>query len=119
MTDTYITVPGEKGSVHISEDVIASIVGSAITEVEGVANLTNPTGPDFGERFGRKSAIRGVSVDFSDGSVRIDAAIFAKYGESIAAIGERAQQAAAAAVESMTGLPSVVNILVAGVAFDK
>ena len=49
----------------------------------------------------------------------MDAAIFARYGESIAAIGERAQKAAVGAVESMTGLKCAVNLHIAGVSFDK
>lgn len=119
MPETYITVPGEQGSVHISEDVIATIVGSAISEVDGVAGLTNAAGPDFGERLGFKNAARGVNVGVDGGTVRVDAAIYAKYGQPIAAIGEKAQKAAAAAVESMTGLKSIVDIHVAGVTFDK
>ena len=119
MPENYVTVPGEQGSVHISQDVIASIVGTAITETEGVAGLTNAAGPGFGEKLGIKSVSRGIGVGFADGTVRISAAIDARYGESIAAIGAKAQTAAAAAVESMTGLPSVVDIHVAGVTFDK
>lgn len=121
MPENYVTVSAEKGSVYISEEVIAEIVGTAISETEGVAGLTNAAGADFnlGERLGFKSTTRGVSVGFDEGIVRVGAAIYARYGDSIAAIGERAQQAAAATVESMTGLKSEVDIHVAGVVFDK
>ena len=124
MPENYITVPGEKGSVHISEEVIAEIAAAAIRETEGVAGLTNAAVPDFcnsgaGERRGGKSSPRGVGVGFDEGRLRICAAIYARYGDSIAAIGERAQEAAAATVESMTGLKSEVAIHVAGVVFDK
>ena len=119
MPENYITVPGEKGSIYISEDVIAVIVGTAITEVEGVAGLTNADGPGFSERLGFKSMSRGVSVYLEDGKVRVDAAIYARYGASITSIGEEVQKAAATAVESMTGLESVVNIHIVGVSFDK
>ena len=128
MPENYITVSGEKGSVHISEDDIAEIVGAAISETEGVAGLTNAPCPDFynssggsgaGERRSSKSAVRGVVIGCDEGLVRVGAAIYAKYGDSIAAIGERAQKAAAATVESMTGLKSEVAIHVAGVVFDR
>ena len=119
MPENYITVSGEKGSVYISEDVIAEIAGAAISETEGVAGLTNAAGPDFSGRLGFKSATRGVSVGYDEGLVRVGAAIYARYGDSIAAIGERAQEAVAATVESMTGLKSEVAIHVAGVVFDK
>ena len=124
MPENYITVPGEKGSVYISEDVIAEIAGAAISETEGVVSLANAACPDFNsssnsERRGAKPAVRGVSVGCDEGLVRVGAAIYARYGDSIAAIGERAQKAAAATVESMTGLKSEVAIHVAGVVFDK
>ncbi|MBR1496255.1 MAG: Asp23/Gls24 family envelope stress response protein [Oscillospiraceae bacterium] len=119
MPEHYITIPGEKGSVHISEDVIAVIVGSAISEVEGVAGLTGAGGPDFSERLGFKSLSRGVGVSFEGGRVRVDASIHVRYGASIAQVGALAQKAAAAAVESMTGLDSTINIHVAGVSFEK
>ena len=126
MPENYITVPGEKGSVYISEDVIAEIVGAAISETDGVAGLANAACPEFNnnsnggsERRASKPAVRGVSVGFDGGLVRVGAAIYARYVDSIAAIGERAQKAAAATVESMTGLKSEVAIHVAGVVFDK
>ena len=127
MPENYITVPGEKGSVYISEDVIAEIAGAAISETDGVVGLANAVCPDFnignnnsdGERRGAKPAVRGICVGCDEGCVRVGAAIYARYGDSIAAIGERAQKAAAATVESMTGLKSEVAIHVAGVVFDK
>ena len=120
MPENYITVSGEKGSVYISEEVIAEIAGAAISETDGVAGLANAAVPDFSERPGSKPAARGgVSIGYDGESVRVGAAIYAKYGDSIAAIGERAQEAAAATVESMTGLKSEVAIHVAGVVFDK
>lgn len=119
MPENYITVNTEKGSIHIAEDVIAAIVGNAISEVEGVAGLTKVTGTDPGERRSFRSATRGVVITPEENSVRVDAAIYARYGEPISVIGDRAQKAAAGAIESMTGLPSVVNIHVAGVTFDK
>ncbi|MBR1659711.1 MAG: Asp23/Gls24 family envelope stress response protein [Oscillospiraceae bacterium] len=119
MPENYITVPGEKGSVYIAEDVIAVIVGTAISEVEGVAGLTHAEGPGFGEILGFKSLSRGVHVGTEGNKIIIDAAIYVHGGASIASIGEHAQKAAAGAVESMTGMDSVVNIHIAGVSFDK
>lgn len=119
MPENYITVSGEKGSVYVSEDVIAVIVGTAISEVEGVASLTSADGPGFSERLGFKSMSRGVSVSLEEGKVRVDAAIYVRFGASVTSIGEEVQKAAAAAVESMTGLESVVNIHIVGVTFDK
>ena len=114
MSENYITVPGEQGSIFIAEDVLAVIAAAAIQESEGVAGLTVEAGSAQ-----RKGPARGVSVSVEDGVVRVDAVIMARYGESIAAIGERAQKAAVEAVESMTGLKCLVNLRVAGVSFEK
>ena len=105
MPENYITIPAEQGRAHIAMDVIAEIVGTAIRETEGVAGL--------------KHNAKGVGVSFKEGAVCVEASIYAKYGNAIAAVGERVQRAAAAAVTSMTGLPSRVNVCVAGVTFDK
>ena len=115
MPENYVTVPAERGDIHISEDVIAVIAAGAIHESEGVAAMSAPL--DGGAI--RKGPARGVRVKLEDGVVHVEAAILARYGESIAAIGERAQKSAASALESMTGLKSVVDVYVAGVTFDK
>ena len=39
MPENYITCQDEKGSINISEDVVAAMVRAAITEVDGVAVL--------------------------------------------------------------------------------
>ena len=120
MPENFIAVPGENGTVYISDEVVAAIVGTAISETEGVACLTAASGADFGEMYGLKPVSKGLFVSFDGGIVHVGASIYARYGnDSIAAIGERAQKAAAATVESMTGLKSEVNIHVAGVTFDK
>ena len=119
MPENYICIAGEQGDVYIAEEVLARIVGTAVSEVEGVESLSAGIPMEKGERVGKKSQIKGVRVGFSGDIVRIDAAIFVRYGQSVAAVGEAAQKTAAAAVESMTGLKSFVNVHVAGVAFDR
>ena len=37
MPENYITCQDEKGSINISEDVVAAMVRAAITDVDGVA----------------------------------------------------------------------------------
>ena len=44
MNDNYITCQEENGSINISEEVISSMVRTAISEVEGVAGLPIPPG---------------------------------------------------------------------------
>ena len=55
MAENYITKHVEKGTINISEDVIAVMVSAAVTEVEGVAGFGSATTPELVELFGRKT----------------------------------------------------------------
>lgn len=113
MPDNYINISCEKGSVHISEEVIAVITAAAINEVEGVAGLA---GNEF---VGKKHASRGVKVYFGEGDITIDAHIMIRYGSGIAGVAGKVQDGVISAVESMTGIQPTVNVHVTGVSFDK
>ena len=119
MPENYIDIRSEKGSVNISEEVIASIASAAIAEVEGVTGFANTVGTEIYELLGKKPANKGVRVAFEDGVVVIDIVVMIRYGCGIAKVASRAQSAVISEVESMTGLTPRVNIHVTGVAFDK
>ena len=119
MPDNYISLSAEKGSINVSEDVIAVIAGSAICETEGVAGLSNTVGSEIYDFIGRKSVTKGIKVSFEDGGIVIDATIMVRFGVTIATIAAKVQSAVCSAVESMTGIIPVVNIRVAGISFDK
>ena len=119
MADTYFTIPDEKGSINISEDVIAAITGNALSEVEGIAAFSNTAGSELSELIGKKSISKGVRVSFSESAIIIDATIFVHFGGNITALCQRAQEAIGTAVDSITGVKPVVNIRVAGISFEK
>lgn len=116
----YITQPDEKGSINISEEVIAVIVGNAAMEVDGVASLTATLGKDIAELLGKKNISKGVKVHVEDSMVTADVDIMVKMGSHVSEVGALVQNAVATAVESMTGLSvSAVNVHVSGIAFNK
>ena len=119
MSDTYFTIVDQKGSIHISEDVIAAIAGNAISEMEGIAALSNTAGGELGELIGIKSVTKGIRVGLTENSVVIDVTVMVRYGENITAVCTKAQDAIVVAVDSITGVKPVVNVRVAGIAFDK
>jgi len=119
MADNYITRTDEKGSIHIAEDVIATIITAAVAEVDGVAGLTNTAGGEIADLLRIKSAAKGVKVRFDDETVSVDVLAMVRFGCNITAVARKIQEAAAAAVDSMTGLPCTVNVHISGVAFDK
>ena len=116
MPDTYITVQTEKGSINISEDVITAIALSAVSEVDGIAGIS---GAAAGELKGKRAASKGIRVSFEGETVTVEASVLVRQGANITAVAEKSQSAVTAAVESTTGLRSIVNVRVTGVAFEK
>ena len=115
MTENYYSLSSEKGSVRISDDVIASLTAATIADVDGVAGLAAASV----DKIGRKSAAKSVKVSFEDDKILIDVSVLIRYRLSIAGIASKAQSAVAAAVESMIGTAPCVNVHVAGISFDK
>lgn len=113
----YITQTQENGSVMISEDVIATIVGNAASEVEGVAGLSVKPGADIAEMIGKKNWGKGMKITISENNdVSIDCNINIVYGQSVVTVAAAVQDAVFAAVESMIGVKaSSVNVNVCGI----
>ena len=120
MGENYITCREENGSINISEDVISSLVRTAISEVEGVAGLSNTAGAEIAELIGIKSVTKGVKVQFLDETVVVDAIIAVCYGSNIVNVAKAVQERVMNAVQSSTGLEKAqVNVHVSGIAFEK
>ena len=118
MADTYITRKMDKGTINISEDVIASLVKTVTLETEGVAELANAVGADVAELLGIKMNIRGVKVRFPDDRITVDVVVTVKYGTSILSVAQKLQEAVLTAVQTSTGIDEVeVNVHIAGIAF--
>ncbi len=113
----YITQTQENGSVMISEDVIAAIVGNAASEVEGVAGLSVKPGADIAEMIGKKNWGKGMKITIGENNaVSIDCNINIVYGQSVVSVAAAVQDAIYAAVESMIGVKaSSVNVNVCGI----
>ncbi len=108
----YITQNQENGAVMISEEVIATIVSTAVKDVEGVVSIeTAKTGLE------RVLLNKGMKIDITDDNeVTIDCDIIVNYGTSVITVAKAAQDAASSAVEAMTGIkPVAVNIDVVGI----
>ncbi len=119
MAENYITKQEEKGTVNISEDVIAVMVGAAVAEVEGVSGMGSPTTPELVELFGRKNPVKGLKIRFLDEKITIDVLINVRATGSITDIAVRVQDTVCSEVESVTGMSTVVNVHVTGISFDK
>ena len=111
----YVVRPDEKGSINISEDVVAAIAVSAALEVEGGGEVVQ----NSGSYLSKKNAVKGVKLTIGDGSVIVDLQIMVKYGQPIPQVAQNVQDAVANAVESMTELKVCqVNVRISGVLFQ-
>lgn len=117
----YISQIQENGSLHISEEVIASIAGIAVMETEGVCSLGGSTGPDLSDILGKKNLSKGIRVTISEeNDISVDCTVMTKLGYSIQEVAANAQSAVASNIESVTGLKvSAVNVTVTGIALPK
>ena len=119
MAENYITKQDGKGSVNISEDVIAAMAAAAVTEVEGVAGFGSPTTPELVDLFGRKNPGKGLKIRFLDEKITVDVLIVVRAPGSITDTAVHVQDTVCSEVESITGMNTVVNVHVTGVSFDK
>ena len=116
----YVTHSDEKGSVNISEDVIAIIASSAAFEVKGVDGFPTTIGTDIAGFLSKKTSGRGVRIQINDTAITVDAYIMIKHGFVINEVAKEVQNAVFSAVESMTGLSvPEVNVHVCGITFEK
>ena len=116
----YITSTDERGSINISEEVIALIAASAATEVEGVHGLFMSHGRDLAQMLSRKSLSRGVKIGVEEKNVTIDINIMADMGCAVNEVGAEVQKAVKSAVEAAAGLTvNTVNIHICGIYLKK
>ena len=117
----YISQVRENGALHISEDVLASIAGITVSEIEGVAMPGSGFGAEIADILGKKNLGRGVRITISDENIiTVDCTVVVEIGFSIVDICKNVQESVAANIENVTGFRvSAVNVTVAGVALAK
>lgn len=113
------------GTVSFATDVIATIVGLATTEVEGVNSMYGGSSTSLADIFSRrgnntKGLTRGVRVDMADNALSVAVTIIVDYGFPVPDIAKSIQENVKKAVETMSGLSvTSVNVHVQGVNFER
>ena len=113
----YITQLQDKGSVQISEDVIAAIVAHAAQEVEGVVSLNVKPVADIADLIGKKNWGKGIKIMILDNNtVSIDCNLNISYGHSVVDVAKAVQESVTNALETMSGIEIAnVNVNVCGI----
>ena len=116
----YISNVQENGTVNISEEVIATIVTTAVKDVDGVVSLNGSFSEDLAGMLGRKNANKGVRIVLGEQDVQVECNLIVLYGHSVVEIAKNVQNSITTAVESMTGLTvSNVDVNVCGISMTK
>ncbi len=113
------------GMVYFATDVVATIAGLAVTEVEGVANTVGASG-GFADIFTRRgqtntrNLTRGIKVEVVNNEVSVDVTIVVEYGSPVPEVASGIQENVKKAIETMTGMAvKNIDVHVVGVSFER
>ena len=113
----YMIHQEESGSIHISEDVIASIASTTALEVDGVSALMSANVSDL--MGGKKMTCKGVKVDLDGEQIVVGIFIVVRYGCTISGVAKKVQSNVHTALEGMSGFKvAAVNVHVGGISFN-
>lgn len=110
-----IRLENHLGSIHVSEEYFANLVGRAASECFGVAGLANSTPYQGIRTFLTRGDLpdKGVKVHTAAGRLVIDLHIIVTYGVNIAAIVQSIIHKVRYTVEDATGMEvAKVNVFV-------
>ena len=81
----------DTGVIQIADDVVASIVGLAVTEVDGVSKLTGNITREIVAKLGKNNLSKGVVVEYDeDEKAKINVSVEVKFGYNIMDLGMKA-----------------------------
>ena len=109
-----------ENGIEISNDVIAVIAGVAVSEVQGVSAMSGGFAGGITEVLsGKKNMAKGIKVEKTENTAKIDVNIIVEYGTRIPDIAFEIQNRVKKSVEGMTGFKvEEVNVHVQGVNTD-
>ena len=113
-----ILINTKLGNVDISNEVIASIVGCAATDIYGIVGMAskNQLRDGFNEILKRENYTKGVVIRQEDSGTVVDVYIIVGYGVKISEVCRNVQSKVKYNLETMLGAPTAkVNVYVQGV----
>ena len=113
-----VKIETQFGDIEISNDVIATIVGGAATEIFGIVGMAskNQIRDNLNEILKRDNYSKGVVVRQEDDGVAVDVYIIVGYGTKISEVCRNVQDKVKYNLKSMLGITAnSVNVIVQGV----
>ncbi|HET7628821.1 MAG TPA: Asp23/Gls24 family envelope stress response protein [Bacillales bacterium] len=108
-----------KGTLHITDEVVALIAEAAVSEMPGIFG----TVPGLKDEFARvvhKQPARGITVYTEKDETVIEAKVAVRFGENVGDVCFRLQERIKHDVEMMTGMKvGTINLLVDQIVFEE
>lgn len=118
----YIKTSDEKGSINISQSVVATIAAAAAVDVDGVSGLYKSARKELTDvSTGRKKEIsKGTKITIEDDGITVEVYLIADAGCAVNEVAIGVQKAVISAIEEATGAKvSMVNVNVCGVSMGR
>ncbi|MFZ2353057.1 Asp23/Gls24 family envelope stress response protein [Paucilactobacillus nenjiangensis] len=113
-----VKIKTQFGTIDITNDVIATVVGGAATDNYGVVGMAsrNQLRDGVNDILRRENYNKGVVIRQQDNGVSVDVNIIVGYGTKISEVSKSVQSKVKYNLESMLGVTAnSVNVLVQGV----
>ncbi|KRM89224.1 MULTISPECIES: Asp23/Gls24 family envelope stress response protein [Liquorilactobacillus] len=113
-----VKIKTQFGDIEITNDVIATVVGGAATEIFGIVGMAskNQIRDNLNEILKRDNYSKGVVVRQEDDAVAVDVYIIVGYGTKISEVCRNVQDKVKYNLKSMLGITAnSVNVIVQGV----
>lgn len=116
-----IKIQTPNGLITFDHDVIATVVGAAVTDNYGVVGMVSKhvIRDNFTEILKKENYAKGVVVSQQGNNIVVDVYILVTYGTKISVICQNIQQAVRYNIEQLLGFePHFINVHVQGVKVD-
>ncbi|WP_086429265.1 Asp23/Gls24 family envelope stress response protein [Staphylococcus cornubiensis] len=117
-----LEITNDYGSIDISNEVIASIVGGKAVECYGIVGMASrqQVRDGIAEILGHENYAKGIVVREDDGVLDVDMHIIVSYGVKISEVAQNVQSTVKYTLENTLKLKvNSVNIFVQGVRFNN
>ena len=113
-----VKIQNQFGNIDISNEVIATVVGGAATEIFGIVGMAskNQIRDNLNEILKRDNYSKGVVIRQEDEGISVDVYIIVGYGTKISEVCRNVQDKVKYNLDSMLGITAEsVNVIVQGV----
>ncbi|KRM59650.1 Asp23/Gls24 family envelope stress response protein [Secundilactobacillus malefermentans] len=113
-----VKIKTQNGTINITNDVIATVVGGAATDSYGVVGMAskNQIRDNVNVILRRENYAKGVVVHQEDNGISIEVNLIVSYGSKISEVSKAVQSKVKYNLETMLGVTAnSVNVIVQGV----